>query len=130
MRVGINGFGRIGRQVFKALLERHPEVEIAAVNDLFDTKTNAHLLKHDSNYGAFQGTVEAEENAFVVNGKRVQVTAERDWTKLDWGGRGIDVVIESTGVGTNRPDADKHTQAGPQKVVISAPAQREDITIG
>jgi glyceraldehyde 3-phosphate dehydrogenase len=129
MRIGINGFGRIGRQAFKAILERHPELEVAAVNDLFDTKTNAHLLRHDSNYGAFKGTVEAQEDALIVNGKHVEVTAERDWTKLDWGGRGIDLVIESTGVGTNRPDAEKHLQAGAKKVIISAPARGEDITI-
>ena len=129
MRIGINGFGRIGRQAFKAILERHPDLEVAAVNDLFDTQTNAHLLRHDSNYGAFKGTVEARDNALVVNGQRVEVTAERDWTKLDWGGRGLDLVIESTGVGTNRPDAEKHLQAGAKKVIISAPARGEDITI-
>jgi len=129
MRIGINGFGRIGRQAFKAILERHPELEVVAVNDLFDTKTNAHLLRHDSNYGAFKGTIEASEDALTVNGKRVAVTAERDWTKLDWGGRGIDLVIESTGVGTNREDAEKHLSAGAKKVIISAPAKGEDITI-
>src|SRR5919204_1284992 len=129
MRIGINGFGRIGRQAFKALLERHPEVEVAAVNDLFDTQTNAHLLRYDSNYGAFRGSVESRDDALVVNGRRVEVTAERDWTKLDWGGRGIDLVIESTGVGTNRPDAEKHLQAGAKKVIISAPAKGEDITV-
>ncbi len=129
MRIGINGFGRIGRQAFKAILERHPDLEVAAVNDLFDTQTNAHLLRHDSNYGAFKGTIEAHEDALVVNGKRVEVTSEKDWTKLDWGGRGIDLVIESTGVGTNRPDAEKHLQAGAKKVIISAPAKGEDITI-
>jgi len=129
MRIGINGFGRIGRQAFKAILERHPELELVAVNDLFDTKTNAHLLRHDSNYGAFKGTVETKDDALIVNGKHVEVTAERDWTKLDWGGRGIDLVIESTGVGTDRPDADKHIQAGAKKVIISAPAKGEDITI-
>ena len=129
MRIGINGFGRIGRQAFKAILERYPDLEVAAINDLFDTKTNAHLLKYDSNYGTFDGTIEAHEDALIVNGKRVEVTAERDWTKLDWGGRGIDLVIESTGVGTNRPDAEKHLQAGAKKVIISAPAKGEDITI-
>jgi glyceraldehyde 3-phosphate dehydrogenase len=129
MRIGINGFGRIGRQAFKALLERHPDLEVAAINDLFDTQTNAHLLRHDSNYGNFKGTVEAQDNALIVNGRRVEVTAERDWTKLDWGGRGIDLVIEATGVGTNRPDAEKHLQAGARKVIITAPAKGEDITI-
>jgi glyceraldehyde 3-phosphate dehydrogenase len=129
MRIGINGFGRIGRQAFKALLERHPNLEIVAINDLFDTKTNAHLLRHDSNYGAFKGTVEAQEDALIVNGKRVAVTAERDWTKLDWGGRGVDLVVEATGVGTNRADADKHIQAGAKKVLITAPARGEDLTV-
>ncbi|MBI3973783.1 MAG: type I glyceraldehyde-3-phosphate dehydrogenase [Chloroflexi bacterium] len=129
MQIGINGFGRIGRQAFKAILERHPDLEVVAINDLYDTQTNAHLLRHDSNYGAFRGTVEAEENALTVNGRRVEVTAKRDWTKLDWGGRGVDLVIEATGVGTNRPDADKHIEAGAKKVIITAPAKGEDITI-
>ena len=129
MRIGINGFGRIGRQAFKALLERHPEVEVAAVNDLFDTQTNAHLLRYDSNYGAFRGSVESRDDALVVNGRRVEVTAERDWTRLDWGGRGIDLVIEATGVGTNRPEAEKHLKAGAKKVIITAPARGEDVTI-
>jgi glyceraldehyde 3-phosphate dehydrogenase len=138
MRIGINGFGRIGRQAFKAIIERHPELEVAAINDLVDTGTNAHLLRHDSNYGAFKGTVEAKDNALVVNGEKVEVTAQRDWTKLDWGGRGIDLVIESTGLGTTRakdeanptrPYADMHREAGAEKVIISAPAKGEDITI-
>jgi glyceraldehyde 3-phosphate dehydrogenase len=129
MRIGINGFGRIGRQAFKAILKRHPELEVVAINDLFDTQTNAHLLKYDSNYGTFAGTIEAKDNALVVDGKRVDVTAERDWAKLKWGERGVDLVIESTGVGTNRPDAAKHLEAGAKKVIISAPAKEEDITI-
>jgi glyceraldehyde 3-phosphate dehydrogenase len=129
MRIGINGFGRIGRQAFKSILERHPELEVVAINDLYDPATNAHLLRHDSNYGAFKGSVEAEDGALIVNGRRVEVTAERDWTKLNWGGRGIDLVIEATGIGTNRPDAEKHLQAGAKKVIITAPAKGEDITI-
>jgi glyceraldehyde 3-phosphate dehydrogenase len=129
MRIGINGFGRIGRQAFKALLERHPELEVVAVNDLFDTTTNAHLLRHDSTYGAFKGTVEARDDALVVDGRRVAVTAERDWTRLDWGGRGVELVVEATGVGTTRPAADKHLQAGATKVIISAPARGEDLTV-
>ena len=129
MRIGINGFGRIGRQAFKAILKRHPDLEVVAVNDLFDTQTNAHLLKYDSNYGTFEGTIEAKEDALIVNGKRVDVSAERDWTKLRWADRGVDLVIESTGVGTNRPDAAKHIEAGAKKVIISAPAREEDITI-
>ena len=129
MRVGINGFGRIGRLAFRAILARHPELEVVAINDLVDTATNAHLLRHDSNYGNFPGTVAVDGDGLVVNGKHVAITAERDWSKLDWGGRGIDLVIEATGVGTNRPDADKHVQAGAKKVIISAPAKGEDITI-
>src|SRR5688572_21087589 len=129
MRIGINGFGRIGRQAFKAILHRHPDLEVVAINDLFDTQTNAHLLRYDSNYGTFEGTIEAKEDALIVNGKRVDVSAERDWTKLRWADRGVDLVIESTGVGTNRPDAAKHLDAGAKKVIISAPAKEEDITI-
>ncbi|MHB8620658.1 MAG: type I glyceraldehyde-3-phosphate dehydrogenase [Chloroflexota bacterium] len=129
MKVGINGFGRIGRQSFKALLERHRDVEVVAINDLFDTKTNAHLLKYDSNYGQFNGTIEARENALVVNGREIEILAERDWTQLAWDRLGVDVVIESTGVGTARADAAKHLQAGAKKVIISAPAKEEDFTI-
>jgi glyceraldehyde 3-phosphate dehydrogenase len=129
MKVGINGFGRIGRQSFKALLERHPDVEIVAINDLVDTATNAHMLKYDSNYGRFPGTVEAESHALVVNGRRVQVLAERDWAQLGWDKIGVEVVIESTGFGTARADAAKHLEAGAKKVIISAPAKDEDITI-
>src|SRR5581483_12037900 len=97
MKVGINGFGRIGRQSFKALLERHPEVEVVAINDLVDTKTNAHMLKYDSNYGRFEGTVEAQPDALIVNGKRIQILAQRDWTQLGWDKLGVELVIESTG---------------------------------
>lgn len=129
MKVGINGFGRIGRQAFKALLERHPDVEIVAINDLFDTATNAHMLKYDSNYGRFEGTVEAQADALVVNGRRIQVLAQRDWSQLAWDKLGVDLVIESTGIGTARADASKHIDAGAKKVIISAPAKDEDITI-
>ncbi|MGI8424705.1 MAG: type I glyceraldehyde-3-phosphate dehydrogenase [Chloroflexota bacterium] len=129
MRIGINGFGRIGRQAFKAILKRHPDLEVVAINDLFDTQTNAHLLRYDSNYGKFDGAIEAREDALIVKGKRVDVSAERDWTQLRWAERGVDLVIESTGVGTNRPDAAKHLEAGAKKVIISAPAREEDITI-
>ncbi|HLQ32226.1 MAG TPA: type I glyceraldehyde-3-phosphate dehydrogenase [Chloroflexota bacterium] len=129
MKVGINGFGRIGRQAFKALLERHPDVEIVAINDLVDTPTNAHMLKYDSNYGRFPGTVEAQSDALVVNGRRIQVLSQRDWAQLGWDKVGVDVVIESTGFGTARADAAKHLEAGAKKVIISAPAKDEDITI-
>jgi len=129
MRVGINGFGRIGRQAFKALLERHPDVEVVAINDLVDTPTNAHMLKYDSNYGKFPGTIEAQSDALVVNGRRIQVLSQRDWTQLGWDKVGVDLVIESTGFGTARADAAKHLEAGAKKVIISAPAKDEDITI-
>jgi len=129
MKVGINGFGRIGRQSFKALLERHPDVEVVAINDLVDTPTNAHMLKYDSNYGRFPGTVEAQSDALVVNGRRIQVLSQRDWSQLGWDKIGVDLVIESTGFGTARADAAKHLEAGAKKVIISAPAKDEDITI-
>ena len=129
MKVGINGFGRIGRQAFKALLERHPDVEVVAINDLVDTTTNAHMLKYDSNYGRFPGTVEAESDALIVNGRRVQVLSQRDWAQLGWDKVGVELVIESTGFGTVRADAAKHLEAGAKKVIISAPAKNEDITI-
>jgi glyceraldehyde 3-phosphate dehydrogenase len=129
MKVGINGFGRIGRQAFKALLERHPGVEVVAINDLVDTTTNAHMLKYDSNYGRFPGTVQAQSDALIVNGHRIQVLSERDWTKLHWDRVGVELVIESTGLGTARADAAKHLEAGAKKVIISAPAKEEDITI-
>src|SRR5438477_12913582 len=104
MKVGINGFGRIGRQSFKALLERHPDIEIVAINDLVDTKTNAHMLKYDSNYGKFDGTVEAEPDGLIVNGKRVHCSFQRDWTQIGWDKLGVELVIESTGFGTARAD--------------------------
>src|SRR5579883_2437857 len=129
MKVGINGFGRIGRQAFKALLERHPDVEVVAINDLLDTATNAHMLKFDSNYGRFPGTVEAQSDAMIVNGRRIQILAQRDWAQLGWDKVGVDLVIESTGFGTARADAAKHLEAGAKKVIISAPAKDEDITI-
>ena len=129
MKVGINGFGRIGRQAFKALLERHPDVEVVAINDLVDTKTNAHMLKYDSNYGRFPGTVESESEALIVNGRRIQVLSQRDWALLGWDKVGVELVIESTGFGTARAMAAKHLEAGAKKVIISAPAKEEDITI-
>jgi glyceraldehyde 3-phosphate dehydrogenase len=130
VKVGINGFGRIGRQSFKAMIENYPEViEVVAVNDLMTPEVNAHLLKHDSNYGGFPGTVEVEGNDLVVNGKKIQVIAERDPGALPWGDLGVDVVLESTGIFTKGPDAAKHIKAGAKKVIISAPAKEEDITI-
>jgi glyceraldehyde 3-phosphate dehydrogenase len=131
VRVGINGFGRIGRQSFKAMLDYYPEeIEIVAVNDLFDAKMNAHLLSHDSNYGAFPGTVEVVGDNLRVNGKDVKVFAQRDPAKLPWGDLGVEIVIESTGVFSNAEQAVAHIKgAGAKKVIISAPAKNEDITI-
>ena len=139
VKVGINGFGRIGRQVLKAIIERHPgELEVVAVNDLFDTNTNAHLFKYDSNYGIFPGTVEIAGNDLVINGKTVKVFAEKDPAALPWKDLGVDIVIESTGIFTDaigdpakgKAGANVHIQAGgAKKVIISAPAKNEDLTV-
>src|SRR5438270_6700475 len=130
VRVGINGFGRIGRQALKALLDRHPDdVEVVAINDLFDTATNAHLFKYDSNYGVYPGDVEARASSFVVDGREIQVTAERDPASIPWKKFGAQVVIESTGLFTDATKAKAHLDAGAEKVIISAPAKNEDITI-
>src|SRR4051812_8746909 len=129
VRVGINGFGRIGRNVFRAAHAQGADIEWVAVNDLTDAKTLAHLLKYDSNYGPFPGTVEHDGEAIVVDGKPLKVLAERDPAQLGWGDLGADVVIESTGFFTARDDAAKHLEAGAKKVVISAPAKGEDITV-
>ncbi|UCC77008.1 MAG: type I glyceraldehyde-3-phosphate dehydrogenase [Anaerolineales bacterium] len=131
VKVGINGFGRIGRQSFKAILDYYPEdIDVVAVNDLFDANMNAHLLKYDSNYGAFPGTVEVVGDNLRVNGKDIQVFAERDPGKLPWGDLGVEVVIESTGVFRDKQQAIAHIDsAGAKKVIISAPAKNEDITI-
>ena len=130
VRVGINGFGRIGRQALKALLDRHPDdVEVVAINDLFDTATNAHLFKYDSNYGNYPGEVEAREKSFVVDGHEIQVTAERDPANIPWKKLGAQIVIESTGFFTDATKAKAHVDAGAEKVIISAPARNEDITI-
>ncbi|MDK2824173.1 MAG: hypothetical protein PWQ67_356 [Clostridia bacterium] len=128
VKVGINGFGRIGRNVFRAALEQEG-IEIVAVNDLTDAKTLAHLLKYDSVHGIYPGTVEAKENAIVVNGKEIKVYAEKDPALLPWGELGVKIVVESTGRFTNGKDAKKHIDAGAEKVIISAPAKEEDITI-
>ena len=112
MRIAINGFGRIGRQAFKALGERHPNLDVVAINDLFDSDTNAHLLKYDSNYGTFDGTIEATDAGLVVNGREIQVFSEREWTDLPWGALDIDLVIEATGVGTAREMAAEAPDGG------------------
>ena len=130
VRVGINGFGRIGRQALKALLDRHPDdVEVVAINDLFDTATNAHLFKYDSNYGVYPGDVEARASSFVVDGREIQVTAERDPGAIPWKKFGAQIVIESTGLFTDATKAKAHLDAGAEKVIISAPAKNEDVTI-
>ncbi|HLL80913.1 MAG TPA: type I glyceraldehyde-3-phosphate dehydrogenase [Ktedonobacteraceae bacterium] len=129
-RVGINGFGRIGRQSMKALMERYPrEIEVVAVNDLTDTKTNAHLLKYDSTYGRFPGEVEATPDSLIVNGHSVKVLSQRDPAQIPWGELGVELVIESTGLFTNAEKAAAHLRGGAKKVIISAPAKGEDVTI-
>src|SRR5438876_7266106 len=128
-RVAINGFGRIGRQFLKAILERHPEIEIVAVNDLADPKMNALLFKHDSNYGAYKGDVSATADSIVIDGRTLKVLAERNPAELPWKALDIDIVIESTGFFTNATKARAHIDAGARKVIISAPAKNEDKTI-
>ncbi|GHO44261.1 type I glyceraldehyde-3-phosphate dehydrogenase [Ktedonospora formicarum] len=130
LRVGINGFGRIGRQSMKAMLERHPEdIEVVAVNDLTDTQTNAHLLKYDTTYGHFPGTVEATEDSLIVNGHKIQVISQRDPALIPWSDLGVQVVIESTGFFTDAEKAAAHLRGGAKKVIISAPAKGEDLTV-
>ena len=129
VRVGINGFGRIGRQSLKALIERAPAIEVVAVNDLVDAEMNAHLFKHDSTYGAYEGTVEARNGNLVIDGKEIRVLSERDPAALPWADMGVDVVLESTGFFTDADKARAHIEAGARKVIISAPAKGEDITI-
>ena len=129
LRAGINGFGRIGRNVFRAAHERGDDIEWVGVNDITDTKTLAHLLKYDSVLGLFPGEVEASETGIVVDGRELRVTAERDPAALPWGNAGAEVVIESTGLFTDRENAAKHLEAGARKVVISAPAKGPDVTL-
>jgi glyceraldehyde 3-phosphate dehydrogenase len=130
VKVGINGFGRIGRQVFKAIGDFYPgQLEVVAANDIGDVKTMAHLLKYDSNYGKFDGTVEVGDEGLLVDGKLLRILAERDPANLPWGDLGVDIVVESTGIFRDREGASKHLQAGAKKVIISAPAKGEDLTI-
>ncbi|MCR8636229.1 MULTISPECIES: type I glyceraldehyde-3-phosphate dehydrogenase [Paenibacillus] len=128
VKVGINGFGRIGRNVFRASFN-NPEVEIVAINDLTDVNTLAHLLRYDTTHGRFNGTVEATEGALIVNGKTVKVFAERNPENLPWGANGVEIVVESTGIFTAKDKASLHLKGGAKKVIISAPATDEDITI-
>lgn len=128
VKVGINGFGRIGRNVFRAALN-NPEVEVVAINDLTDVKMLAHLLKYDTTHGRLDATVEIGENALIVNGKSIKVFAERDPGALPWAENGVEIVVESTGIFTAKEKAEAHLKGGAKKVIISAPATNEDITI-
>ena len=131
VKIGINGFGRIGRQALRAINERHPrELEVAVVNDLFDPATNAHLFKYDSTYGKYPGTVEVKDGHLVVDGKTITVTAEKDPAAVKWKAMGVQIVIESTGLFTDANKARVHIESGgAKKVIISAPAKNEDLTI-
>jgi glyceraldehyde 3-phosphate dehydrogenase len=129
-KIGINGFGRIGRQVFKAIQERHgSELEVVAINDLVDNKTNAHLLKYDSTYGRFPGTVEVTESGLIVNGKPIAISAEREPGKIPWGATGVQIVMEGTGFFTDANLARAHIHDTVKKIVIGAPAKNEDATL-
>ncbi len=129
VRVGINGFGRIGRQSLKALIERVPDAEVVAINDLVDAEMNALLFKHDSTYGIYPGDVAAKDGNLVVDGREIRILAEKDPANLPWKDLDIDIVVESTGIFTNADKAKAHIDAGARKVIISAPAKGEDITI-
>ncbi len=129
-KIGINGFGRIGRLTFRTISQYHKDtLQIVAINDLTDTKTNAHLLKWDSSYGRYPGTVEDGEGAIIVDGQKTKVFAERDPGNIPWKDYGVDIVIESTGLFTDANKAAAHLKNGVKKVIISAPAKNEDITI-
>jgi len=129
-KIGINGFGRIGRLTLRSINQYHRgELEVAAVNDLTDTKTNAHLMKWDSIYGRYPGTVEASDDSIVVDGKKIKVLSERDPGKIPWKDYGIQIVIESTGLFTDAPQGRRHLQGGAKKVIISAPAKGEDVSL-
>ena len=129
IKVGINGFGRIGRQVVRAAKERGAAIDFVAVNDLTDTRTLAHLFRHDSVHGAFDGTVTYDDNSITINGDKVRIFKEKDPANLPWKDLGVDIVLESTGKFTNAEDAKKHIAGGAKKVIISAPAKNEDLTI-
>jgi len=130
IRLGINGFGRIGRQVLKAVMERYPgTLSVAVINDLFDVETNAHLFQYDTNYGRFAGEVKVKKDSLVINGQSIKNVAYRDPATIPWDDEGIDIVIESTGLFLSGPKARAHIEAGAKKVIITAPAKEEDITI-
>ena len=128
IKVGINGFGRIGRLLYRAAIEKNANIDFVAINDLADAKTNAHLLKYDSVHGHFPGTVEVKGNDLVVNGKELKCLSVRDPTQLPWKDLGVYLAVESTGLFTNREGATKHLTAGAKKVLISAPAENPDAT--
>lgn len=129
IKIGINGFGRIGRLVLRAIAERKEDIDVAVINDLTDTRTNAHLFRYDSSYGMYSGKVEASEDTIAVDGKVVKVLAERDPAKIPWQDYGVNIVIESTGLFTDATKAAAHHQGGAKKVIISAPAKGEDLTV-
>jgi glyceraldehyde 3-phosphate dehydrogenase len=129
IKVGINGFGRIGRQVLRAAKEQGAAIDFLAINDLTDTRTLAHLFKHDSVHGAFEGTVSYDENSITVNGDKIRIFKEKDPANLPWKDLGVDLVLESTGKFTDKDGASKHIAGGAKKVIISAPGKNEDLTI-
>ena len=129
IKVGINGFGRIGRLLYRAAIERNANIEFVAINDLADAKTNAHLLKYDSVHGRFPGSIEVQEDKLIVCGKPLKVLSQRDPAALPWKDLGVYLAVESTGLFTDRESASKHLQAGAKKVLISAPAKNPDVTI-
>ena len=129
-RIGINGFGRIGRQSLKAMLERHPnELDVVAINDLAPTATNAHLFKYDSTYGRYHGEVSAGDGEITIDGRNLKAYSEKDPAALPWKELGVEIVIESTGIFTDAEKAKAHLDAGARKVIISAPAKNEDVTV-
>lgn len=129
VKVGINGFGRIGRLVLRAIAEKKADIDVVAVNDLTDTKTNAHLFKYDSSYGIYPGKVEATQDMIIIDGRKVKVIAERDPAKIPWRDYGVEIVVESTGLFTDAAKAAAHRQGGAKKVIISAPAKGEDVMV-
>jgi glyceraldehyde 3-phosphate dehydrogenase len=129
-RVGINGFGRIGRQVLKAIIERYNDsLQVVAINDLFDVETNAHLFMYDTNYGHFSGNVQVKKDTFIINGSKIKSFAYRDPAQIPWEEEGVDIVVEATGLFRSNTEASAHIYAGAKKVIITAPAKQEDITI-
>jgi len=130
IRIGINGFGRIGRQVLKAVMERHPQsLQVAAINDLFDSETNAHLFKYDTNYGKFAGEVKVTSGNLIINGLTVKSFSLRDPASIPWDKEGVDIVVEGTGLFRTGPKAAAHLKGGAKKVIITAPASEEDLTV-